>query len=270
MFGEGEIQCALWVTAWGTRVQGKASLRKFCLGSKLKGERALSREAWCVWESVQAGPAARAEALRQQELRPAKEMREGCRGPACGEVQLRSGGNRVVQGCGGHRLELGQWARGVTIGVAVGSSKERHRGSGEGGRGAAGGAPPRSEPTPLPAPTCSRGACAQRTLTPPLPVCVPSAGYLPNSVHAVEAMLAAASIGAIWSSASADFGVKVSPGPHQRGRFRAPRASWACGHRRAAFCEVSAGKGRAHLRPWVGRVGRGSQWTCVASETGRK
>ncbi|XP_072456815.1 acetoacetyl-CoA synthetase isoform X2 [Notamacropus eugenii] len=32
-------------------------------------------------------------------------------------------------------------------------------------------------------------------------------GYLPNSVYAVEAMLAAASIGAIWSSTSPDFGV---------------------------------------------------------------
>ncbi|NP_001306769.1 acetoacetyl-CoA synthetase isoform 3 [Homo sapiens] len=32
-------------------------------------------------------------------------------------------------------------------------------------------------------------------------------GYLPNSEHAVEAMLAAASIGAIWSSTSPDFGV---------------------------------------------------------------
>uniref|UniRef100_H3AT78 Acetoacetyl-CoA synthetase n=1 Tax=Latimeria chalumnae TaxID=7897 RepID=H3AT78_LATCH len=32
-------------------------------------------------------------------------------------------------------------------------------------------------------------------------------GYLPNSIHAVEAMLAAASIGAIWSSTSPDFGV---------------------------------------------------------------
>ncbi|XP_038945669.1 acetoacetyl-CoA synthetase isoform X1 [Rattus norvegicus] len=32
-------------------------------------------------------------------------------------------------------------------------------------------------------------------------------GYLPNSAHAVEAMLAAASIGAIWSSTSPDFGV---------------------------------------------------------------
>ncbi|KAJ8779246.1 hypothetical protein J1605_012708 [Eschrichtius robustus] len=34
-------------------------------------------------------------------------------------------------------------------------------------------------------------------------------GYLPNSVHAVEAMLAATSIGAIWSSTSPDFGVNV-------------------------------------------------------------
>ncbi|RXM95611.1 Acetoacetyl-CoA synthetase, partial [Acipenser ruthenus] len=33
------------------------------------------------------------------------------------------------------------------------------------------------------------------------------AGYLPNSIEAVEAMLAAASIGAIWSSTSPDFGV---------------------------------------------------------------
>ncbi|XP_067861854.1 acetoacetyl-CoA synthetase [Heptranchias perlo] len=32
-------------------------------------------------------------------------------------------------------------------------------------------------------------------------------GYLPNSIHAVEAMLATASIGAIWSSTSPDFGV---------------------------------------------------------------
>lgn len=37
-------------------------------------------------------------------------------------------------------------------------------------------------------------------------------GYLPNGVHAVEAMLAAASIGAIWSSTSPDFGVNVSWG----------------------------------------------------------
>ncbi|XP_061117752.1 acetoacetyl-CoA synthetase [Conger conger] len=32
-------------------------------------------------------------------------------------------------------------------------------------------------------------------------------GYLPNGIHAVEAMLATASIGAIWSSTSVDFGV---------------------------------------------------------------
>ncbi|XP_056177961.1 acetoacetyl-CoA synthetase-like [Falco biarmicus] len=32
-------------------------------------------------------------------------------------------------------------------------------------------------------------------------------GYLPNRIHAVEAMLAAASIGAIWSSTSPDFGI---------------------------------------------------------------
>uniref|UniRef100_A0A8D0H1S1 Acetoacetyl-CoA synthetase n=1 Tax=Sphenodon punctatus TaxID=8508 RepID=A0A8D0H1S1_SPHPU len=32
-------------------------------------------------------------------------------------------------------------------------------------------------------------------------------GYLPNSIHAVEAMLAAASIGAIWSATSPDFGI---------------------------------------------------------------
>lgn len=41
----------------------------------------------------------------------------------------------------------------------------------------------------------------------------PMTGYLPNGVHAVEAMLAAASIGAIWSSTSPDFGVNVSWGP---------------------------------------------------------
>lgn len=35
-------------------------------------------------------------------------------------------------------------------------------------------------------------------------------GYLPNGVHAVQAMLAAASIGAVWSSTSPDFGVNVS------------------------------------------------------------
>ncbi|KAL7976014.1 hypothetical protein Chor_008223 [Crotalus horridus] len=32
-------------------------------------------------------------------------------------------------------------------------------------------------------------------------------GYLPNSIHAVEAMLAAASMGAIWSATSPDFGI---------------------------------------------------------------
>lgn len=36
-----------------------------------------------------------------------------------------------------------------------------------------------------------------------------SLGYLPNGIYAVEAMLAAASIGAIWSSTSVDFGVNV-------------------------------------------------------------
>lgn len=35
-------------------------------------------------------------------------------------------------------------------------------------------------------------------------------GYLPNSSLAVEAMLATASIGAVWSSTSPDFGVSVS------------------------------------------------------------
>ncbi|XP_008593228.1 PREDICTED: acetoacetyl-CoA synthetase-like, partial [Galeopterus variegatus] len=35
-------------------------------------------------------------------------------------------------------------------------------------------------------------------------------GYLPNSVHAVEAMLATTSIGAIWSSTSPDFGVNAA------------------------------------------------------------
>ena len=39
---------------------------------------------------------------------------------------------------------------------------------------------------------------------------LPSPGYLPNSVSAVEAMLATASIGAVWSSTSPDFGVSVS------------------------------------------------------------
>lgn len=38
---------------------------------------------------------------------------------------------------------------------------------------------------------------------------LPPPGYLPNGIHAVEAMLAAASIGAIWSSTSVDFGVNV-------------------------------------------------------------
>lgn len=42
----------------------------------------------------------------------------------------------------------------------------------------------------------------------------PVVGYLPNGVHAVEAMLAAASIGAIWSSTSVDFGVNVRTAVH--------------------------------------------------------
>lgn len=35
-------------------------------------------------------------------------------------------------------------------------------------------------------------------------------GYIPNCALAIEAMLATASIGAIWSSTSPDFGVTVS------------------------------------------------------------
>lgn len=36
------------------------------------------------------------------------------------------------------------------------------------------------------------------------------AAYIPNNIEAIAAMLAAASIGAIWSSTSPDFGVTVS------------------------------------------------------------
>jgi len=35
-------------------------------------------------------------------------------------------------------------------------------------------------------------------------------GYLPNCIETVEAMLATASIGAIWSATSPDFGVTVT------------------------------------------------------------
>ena len=41
-------------------------------------------------------------------------------------------------------------------------------------------------------------------------VIVPLSGYIPNCLEAVEAMLAASSIGAVWSSTSPDFGVTVS------------------------------------------------------------
>lgn len=37
-----------------------------------------------------------------------------------------------------------------------------------------------------------------------------SAGYIPNGIEAIVAMLAASSIGAIWSSTSPEFGVTVS------------------------------------------------------------
>ena len=73
-----------------------------------------------------------------------------------------------------------------------------------------------SQPAPLPTPALALGGAFEslhpRTLTKRSP-CVLSIGYLPNSAHAVEAMLAAASIGAIWSSTSPDFGVNVSRGP---------------------------------------------------------
>jgi len=42
------------------------------------------------------------------------------------------------------------------------------------------------------------------------PVVLHCVGYLPNCIETVEAMLAAASIGAIWSATSPDFGVTVS------------------------------------------------------------
>lgn len=35
-------------------------------------------------------------------------------------------------------------------------------------------------------------------------------GYIPNNALAIEAMLATASLGAVWSSTSPDFGVSVS------------------------------------------------------------
>lgn len=186
----------------------------------MKGERALSREAWCAWKSVRAGLAARAKALRQEELGPATEVKEGRRGPAC---EGGAAEQRREQGRAGPRgspsVARRMRPRRQQQDVAGGSPEEGHRGGG-GGRGWQGSLAFRA--SPLPTAACSRGARVQCTPNPPLPVCVPSAGYLPNSVHAVEAMLAAASIGAIWSSMSPDFGVNVSPGPHQRGCFWAP------------------------------------------------
>lgn len=44
-------------------------------------------------------------------------------------------------------------------------------------------------------------------VTTPIPIVL---GYLPNGIHAVEAMLAASSIGAIWSATSPDFGINAS------------------------------------------------------------
>lgn len=74
-----------------------------------------------------------------------------------------------------------------------------------------------SEPAPsplLPGPrTYLLEVYLECTLTLRLPVCASFAGYLPNGVHAVEAMLATASIGAIWSATSPDFGMNVSRGP---------------------------------------------------------
>lgn len=64
--------------------------------------------------------------------------------------------------------------------------------------------------------------------------CVLSTGYLPNSAHALEAMLAAASIGAIWSSTSPDFGVNVSRGPLKCPGCAAPAGIIPCD-----FCLIS-------------------------------
>lgn len=136
------------------------------------------------------------------------------------EAQRSSGGSRAARGRGGPRVQHGECARGGNSRTWRGGHLKRDIEAAGGGRGWQGSLAFRA--SPLPTAACSRGARVQRTPNPPLPVCVPSAGYLPNSVHAVEAMLAAASIGAIWSSMSPDFGVNVSPGPHQRGCFWAP------------------------------------------------
>lgn len=116
----------------------------------MKGERALSREAWCAWKSVRAGPAARAKALRQEELGPATEVKEGRRGPACeggAAEQRREQGRAGPRGSPSAARRMRP--RRQQQDVAGGSPEEGHRGGGGGGVGRA---PWRSEPAPSPRP----------------------------------------------------------------------------------------------------------------------
>ena len=94
-------------------------------------------------------------------------------------------------------------------------------------------------------------------------------GYLPNCTLAVEAMLAASSIGAVWSSTSPDFGVTVSgwvEGEERGGRGGGRGGNGMEGDRRGGKGREGdrrGGKGKeGDRRGGKGREGdgRGGKW----------
>lgn len=233
----------------------------------MKGERALSREAWCAWKSVRAGPAARAKALRQEELGPATEVKEGRRGPACeggAAEQRREQGRAGPRGSPSAARRMRP--RRQQQDVAGGSPEEGHRGGG--GAGLAGLLGVQSQPPPHGRllPGCPRPAHPEPTASCLCPLCrlltqqcACRGGHAGGREHWCHLELHVPGLRGERESGSPPEGVLLGPVSFL--------GVWP---RRGTFCVVSAGKRRAHLRPWVGRVGRGSQWTCVASKAGRK
>ncbi|ETE62003.1 Acetoacetyl-CoA synthetase, partial [Ophiophagus hannah] len=113
----------------------------------------------------------------------------------------------------------------------------------------------------------------------PMRIFVIAGCYLPNGIHAVEAMLAAASIGAIWSATSPDFGINVTcfwKISLERAR-ETTRPSWNLSSSPSAthFLSCTLQARRAPRNAWctpqgITILGTGAKWLAVLEEKNLK
>lgn len=183
------------------------------------------------------------------------------------EAQRSSGGSRAARGRGGPRVQHGECARGGNSRTWRGGHLKRDI-EAAGGAGLAGLLGVQSQPPPHGRllPGCPRPVHPEPTASCLCPLCrlltqqcACRGGHAGGREHWCHLELHVPGLRGERESGSPPEGVLLGPVSFL--------GVWP---RRGTFCVVSAGKRRAHLRPWVGRVGRGSQWTYVASKAGRK